>query len=136
MKQIVLIIALGLSFTILGQEVNLDSPFPKNQYTHALEAAMQAWSTIELLRDQEASQEDHCFVCDVLIGRLVRLHEAIGQIKKEKVRNMDDLCYLFDLISTIKQEITKLSATRSELKHTAQLWLDKITTQLEKVLQE
>ncbi len=138
MKKKIVILVLGLFISICASQgqLSLESPFPKNKYTHALEAAMQVWSTIELLPEEQLQDGDNCFVCDVLVGRLVRLHDSIGQIKKEKIKKLEDLCYLYDVIASIKQQVSGLPSTRSELKHTAQLWLDKITARLEKMLQE
>jgi len=138
MKKKIAILVLGLFISICASQgqLSLESPFPKNKYTHALEAAMQVWSTVELLTEEQLQDEDHCFACDVLVGRLVGLYDSIGQIKKETIKTLEDLCYLYDVIASIKQQVAELPTTRSELKHAAQLWLNKITARLEKMLQE
>ncbi len=133
-KIVILVFGLFMSIWASQVELGLENPFPKNKYTHALEAAMQVWSTVELLTEDQLQNEDHCFACDVLVGRLVRLHTSIGQIQKEKVRKLEDLCYLYDVIASITQKVAELPATRSELKCSSQLWLQKITARLEKML--
>lgn len=133
MKQKMVIMALSFFIGVGAAEqvgLGLESPFPKNTYTQALDAAMQVWSTVELVR--EAHADDRCFVCDTLIGRLTRLYDAIGQIKKERVKNMEDLCYLYDTVAAIQKEVGQLQ-TRSELGVAAGKWLEKINARLEKM---
>lgn len=65
---------------IQGASISFDAPFPSTGYKKALDACMQVWGDVCVLRDNQEINAERTLLIDAVLGRLVYLDAAINEI--------------------------------------------------------
>lgn len=85
--------------------VSFDAPFPASKYKNALDACMQVWGDVCVLRDNQEINAERSLLIDVALGRLVYLESAIGDIfaAEQVAKPRDtDVAYLSNLVTRLE----------------------------------
>lgn len=95
-----------------GTPLAFEAPFTPSKYKKALDACMQVWGDVCVLRDNEEINAERALLIDAALGRMVYLESAIGDIfvSEQVAKPKDaDLAYLGTLIAKLETSCQQLS---------------------------
>lgn len=95
-----------------GVHISFEAPFTSSKYKKALDACMQVWGDVCVLRDNEEINAERSLLIDAVLGRMVYLESAVGDILSQEpiVKPKDaDLAYLGTLITKLETSCLQLS---------------------------
>lgn len=80
----------------------LDNPFPEHVYKQVLDTSMQIWEDIQSMNEGTSGLDEQT-ADDLLVGRLMRLHQLVRQLPKKGMLD-EDRAYLQNILKKITVE--------------------------------
>jgi hypothetical protein len=94
-----------VTFCVQAGSISFDAPSSASRYKNALDACMQVWGDVCVLRDSQEINAERSLLIDAALGRLVYLESAIGEIfaAEQILKPKDaDVTYLSNLVTRLE----------------------------------